>query len=67
LKAPLPGTILDISVSEGDTVKIGQQLMVLEAMKMENCIQAEQGGVVEKIFRQKGDSVLESDVILLIK
>jgi len=67
LKPPLPGTIIDICVAEGDTVETGQQLMILEAMKMENSIQAEQSGVVEKIFRKKGDAVLENDVILIIK
>jgi len=67
LKSPLPGTILDISVKEGDNVKEGQILLVLEAMKMENNIQAERNGVVEKILRAKGDAVMEGDVLLIIK
>ncbi|MDR0232491.1 MAG: biotin/lipoyl-binding protein [Dysgonamonadaceae bacterium] len=67
LKSPLPGIILEVLVKEGDTVKSGQQVLVLEAMKMENSIHAERGGVVEKIRCNKGDSVLEGDVILTIK
>jgi biotin carboxyl carrier protein len=67
LKSPLPGTILDICVKEGDKVKENQILLVLEAMKMENNIQAEREGVVEKILRNKGDAVMEGDVLLIIK
>jgi biotin carboxyl carrier protein len=67
LKSPLPGAILEINVSVGETVKEGQVVLVLEAMKMENNIQAERGGIVEKIYRTKGDAVLEGDVILTIK
>ena len=67
LKSPLPGIILEILVNEGDAVKAGQQILVLEAMKMENSIHAERGGTVKKINYSKGDSVLEGDVILIIK
>ena len=67
LKSPLPGAILEMCVAEGETVKEGQVVLVLEAMKMENNIQAERGGIVEKIHRTKGDAVLEGDVILTIK
>ena len=67
LKSPLPGIILEILVKEGDTVKAGQQVLVLEAMKMENSIQTDREGIVEKINRSAGDSVLEGDVILIIK
>ena len=67
LKSPLPGAILDICVKEGDSVKENQILLVLEAMKMENNIQAERAGVVEKIYRSKGDAVMEGDVILILR
>lgn len=67
LKSPLPGVILDVLVREGDTVKAGQTLMILEAMKMENNIEADRDGVIEKINSRKGDSVLEGDVLLTIK
>jgi biotin carboxyl carrier protein len=66
LKSPLPGVILEICVKEGDVVKAGQVMLVLEAMKMENSIQTEREGVVERINRSKGDSVLEGDVLLVI-
>ena len=67
IRSPLPGIINDVFVKEGDKVKSGQKLMVLEAMKMENSIEAEREGVIEKINRRKGDSVLEGDVLLTIK
>jgi len=66
LKSPLPGVILDVKVREGDTVKAGQLLMVLEAMKMENSIDAHQAGVIKSINKRQGDSVLEGDVLLTI-
>ncbi len=64
IKSPLPGVILEMLVREGDTVKIGQRLLVLEAMKMENNIDADKGGVVKRVHKQKGDSVLEGDVLI---
>lgn len=66
IKSPLPGVVLDIFVKEGDTVKEGQKLLMLEAMKMENNIEAECGGVVTKISVSKGASVLEGDVLISI-
>lgn len=67
LKSPLPGVILDVMVREGDAVKAGQTVLVLEAMKMENNIEADRDGVIERIEARKGDSVLEGDVLLTIK
>ena len=67
LRSPLPGTILDVMVAEGDTVKAGQTLILLEAMKMENNIEADRDGVIEQIAVRKEDSVLEGDVLLTIK
>jgi biotin carboxyl carrier protein len=66
LKSPLPGVILEVKVREGDTVKAGQLMMVLEAMKMENNIDAHKAGVVKSINKRQGDSVLEGDVLLTI-
>jgi biotin carboxyl carrier protein len=66
LKTPLPGTILDIVVAVGDTVKTGQKLIVLEAMKMENSIEAHRDGKIINIKVNRGDSVLEGDVLLTI-
>ncbi|MCL2561221.1 MAG: biotin/lipoyl-binding protein [Rikenellaceae bacterium] len=67
LKSPLPGVILDVRVKEGDEVKAGQTVMILEAMKMENNIEADRDGVIERITARKGDPVLEGDVLLSIK
>ena len=67
LRSPLPGVIIDLFVKEGDKVKVGQSLLILEAMKMENSIEAEREGIIEKINCRTGESVLEGDVILTIK
>lgn len=66
IKSPLPGVILDIYVREGDTVKIGQKLLMLEAMKMENIINADKEGRVALIKVGKGDSVMEGDILIVI-
>ena len=57
--SPLPGVIIDVCVKEGDSVKRGAKIAVIEAMKMENDILAEADGTVSAIFIKKGDSVLE--------
>lgn len=64
--SPLPGVIIEISVKEGQTVKAGQKVAVLEAMKMENEIQAPADGTVTAILVNKGDSVLEGAEIVKI-
>lgn len=66
VRSPLPGVIISIDVKEGQAVKKGQKVAVLEAMKMENEIQADADGTVAEILVQKGDSVLEgADIIKL--
>lgn len=64
--SPLPGIILDIAVKEGDAVKKGQKIVVLEAMKMENVIEATADGTVTSIKVNKGDSVLEGAPLVII-
>ncbi|MBO4671918.1 MAG: acetyl-CoA carboxylase biotin carboxyl carrier protein subunit [Bacteroidales bacterium] len=64
--SPLPGVIISVDVKEGQPVKKGQKVAVLEAMKMENEIQADDDGVVSAVLVQKGDSVLEGAEILRI-
>lgn len=64
--APLPGTILDVMVSVGDTVKAGQTVAILEAMKMENSIEADCDGTIKEVGVRKGDSVLEGGMIVVI-
>lgn len=66
VKSPLPGVILHIHVKEGETVKIGDRLMTLEAMKMENNINADKEGVIRSIKVKPGDAVLEGDLLLEI-
>ncbi len=66
VKSPLPGLVLDIFVKPGDPVKMGQKIILLEAMKMENIIHADKEGVVSAINVSKGDNVMEGDVLLVI-
>ena len=67
VNSPLPGTILAIKVSEGDTVSQGQTLVVLEAMKMENEIPSPADGKVSSIKVKKGDSVSTGDILLILE
>jgi len=67
IKSPLPGVVLDIFVSVGDTVKIGQRVFLLEAMKMENNIDADKEGTVKEIRVQHNASVMEGDILLVIE
>ena len=66
VNSPLPGVIIEVSVKEGQAVKAGQKLAVLEAMKMENEIPAPKDGTVTAIHVSKGDSVLEGAPIVSI-
>lgn len=66
IKSPLPGTILEMFVKEGDTVSVGQKLLMLEAMKMENNIESDKAGKIISIKKQKGDSVMEGDILIEI-
>lgn len=67
LKSPLPGTILDIFCKEGDAVKAGQRLFLLEAMKMENNIDAEKDGVIKEVRVHRSDSVMEGDILVVFE
>ena len=64
--SPLPGVIIEVSVKEGQAIKAGQKVAVIEAMKMENEIQASFDGTVTAILVHKGDSVLEGAEIVKI-
>ncbi len=66
MKAPLPGTINAINVKVGDKVNVGDVVIVLEAMKMQNNIEAEYSGQVTSIVVNKGDTVMEGAVLLTI-
>lgn len=67
VKSPLPGVIISIDVNVGDEVKKGQQVAVLEAMKMENAINSPVAGTVTSISVNKGDSILEGITILVVE
>lgn len=67
VKAPMPGTILDIRVNQGARVKEGDILIILEAMKMENEILAPHDGVVTQLFVSKGSSVSTGDSLVSIQ
>ena len=66
IKAPLPGTIIELKVNVGDTVKQGDCVLVLEAMKMQNNIEAEYEGTVTSITVKQGETVMEGTVLLTI-
>jgi propionyl-CoA carboxylase alpha chain len=67
VRCPMPGLVVAIAVSEGQEVKTGETLAVIEAMKMENVLRAERDGVVDKIRAKKGDSLAVDAVILQFK
>lgn len=64
LKAPMPGLVLEIKVAPGDTIKKGQAILVLEAMKMENVLKAESDAVVKSINCEKGQAVEKNQVLI---
>jgi Acetyl/propionyl-CoA carboxylase, alpha subunit len=66
LTSPLPGVILEIAAKIGDKVKVGQTVMVLEAMKMENAVEANAEGTIISISVNVGDSVLEGAPLAII-
>jgi acetyl-CoA/propionyl-CoA carboxylase biotin carboxyl carrier protein len=66
LAAPMQGTIVKIVVTEGDTVEVGDEILVLEAMKMENHLNAERAGTVQEIRVKPGDTVGTGDVLVVI-
>ena len=64
--APLPGTINEIKVKVGDKVNTGDTVVILEAMKMQNNIEAETSGTITSINVNKGDAVMEGDILVTI-
>lgn len=67
IKAPMPGTIIDVKVNAGQAVKRGQVILILEAMKMENEIVAPSDGTVVQIQAVKGSSVNAGDVLAVLR
>lgn len=66
VKAPMPGSVIEVKVKEGDRVEEGDVLLVLEAMKMENELTASQGGTVAQILVKKGDTVNSGDPLIIL-
>ena len=66
LKAPLPGTVTDVKVAVGQQVNVGDIVLVLEAMKMQNNIESEFAGTVTSVTVKPGDTVMEGSVLLTI-
>lgn len=66
VKAPLPGLIMKVVAKEGESVKTGAPVVIMEAMKMQNQIAAPMDGVVSKIHVKEGDSVMEGDMLVTI-
>ena len=64
IKAPMPGLIIDLKVKAGDNVKTGDQLLILEAMKMENIIKSPGVGTVKNVKVKKGDSVEKGQLLM---
>ena len=67
IKTPMPGSVVSIDVKVGETISLGQQLMVIEAMKMESVVLAETAGIIEKIKIKKGAVLFENEVLFLVQ
>lgn len=66
IKAPMPGLVLDLKIKEGDELKEGDTILVLEAMKMENMIKCPGAGIVKAIKVKKGEAVEKGQVLVEI-
>ena len=64
LLSPMPGLLVSLAVKEGDAINAGQELAVLEAMKMENTLLAERDGVVARVHHEPGANLAVDDVIM---
>jgi biotin carboxyl carrier protein len=64
IKAPMPGMVVGVHISEGDHVQAGDKLISLEAMKMENIIKSFTAGVISKVYVGKGSSVEKSQILV---
>lgn len=64
IEAPMPGLILEISVKEGQEVNEGDQLLILEAMKMENIITSPRNGIIKSVAIKKGDAVDKKNLLI---
>ena len=65
--APMPGLVIELEVKEGDSVKSGQGLVIVEAMKMQNEMKAPKDGVIKKILVKKSQTVNSKDILIIIE
>lgn len=66
IKAPLPGSVIEIHCKVGQQINVGEKLITLEAMKMENVIDSDKKGKVLEIRTSRGESVMEGDIMIVI-
>ena len=66
VKSPLPGSIVKVNVKVGDTVKVGDELLTMESMKMENSVKSEFAGVVKAVYAEPGKNVMQEDKLIEI-
>ena len=66
IKSPMPGLIVDVPVTEGDTVRKGDKVIILESMKMENELRSPRDGVISRVLVTQGDSVEKDQVLAVI-
>ena len=67
VKAPMPGLIVEVLVKPGETVEKGSQLLILEAMKMENVLKAEDAGIIKSIEVVKGNAVDKGQILIAME
>ncbi|RYG19056.1 MAG: acetyl-CoA carboxylase biotin carboxyl carrier protein subunit [Chitinophagaceae bacterium] len=67
IKAPMPGLVLNVKVSEGEEIKKGDNLLILEAMKMENILKSSTDGIIKKILIKQGDKVEKNQILIQFK
>ncbi len=67
IKAPIPGAILSIDVKEGDSVEVGQQILTMEAMKMENQIKSTKAGKITQLCVKPGDAVAQGQDLVIVE
>jgi glutaconyl-CoA/methylmalonyl-CoA decarboxylase subunit gamma len=67
IKAPLPGTIIQVFVKPGDKVSLGQKILTMEAMKMENNVISEKDGIVKTVSVKPGQTVMQNDILVEIE
>ena len=67
MTAPLPGKVIALKVKVGDKVKAGQEVVILEAMKMENSITSDVAGTIKQILVQEGDNVATDTILVEVE